>query len=198
MDELNNLNYKEFFNSMNLSKKQREERVRFAEIFEDLFFQELSMIYAMRVAGAVISFADFRTNLKNNYIGIMETLNISDAELEKHASDFADNVANTTEKEIDSDYTLSYERAFNISSNESNTVYDHIDFNRAVKSGKTRKRWKDIVDDRERKTHYEVGGTDIPINEMFSVGNCKMLHPHDFVNGTAEELINCRCTIQYF
>jgi hypothetical protein len=71
-------------------------------------------------------------------------------------------------------------------------------FEQAKQDGKTLKQWVDMKDNRERKDHLKIGGTIIGINEYFQLPDCKMLYPHDYVNGTENQLSNCRCSVHYF
>ena len=69
----------------------------------------------------------------------------------------------------------------------------------AVDQGKTHKQWVDIRDNKERNTHRKVGGTIIGINELFDVGDARMRYPHDveLALDNPEEIVNCRCSINY-
>ena len=55
------------------------------------------------------------------------------------------------------------------------------------------KRWVAGMDDRERDSHRDLNGDVVGKDEVFSNG---MLYPHD-PSGDAEEVINCRCVVQY-
>ena len=57
--------------------------------------------------------------------------------------------------------------------------------------------WMTEEDDKVRLWHEEVDQVQIPIDEMFEVGNDLMRFPHDYINGSAENLVNCRCVCQY-
>lgn len=58
---------------------------------------------------------------------------------------------------------------------------------------KLNKTWIAAGDGRERSTHRELNGTTIPENDTFFTG---LAYPGD-PRGSAEEVINCRCTIGY-
>jgi uncharacterized protein with gpF-like domain len=96
------------------------------------------------------------------------------------------------------DYYLSNDRAMFISECEANSILNYRQHSKAVKAGKTKKTWIDVGDKRERKTHLEVGGTILPIDEPFSVGDSLLQFPTDTSLGaSADEIVNCRCSIQY-
>lgn len=107
-------------------------------------------------------------------------------------------IVNTTFMNMDDDYTLSNDRAFQIAENEACTIENYKDFQSAVKNGAKYKTWISERDNKVRKTHKNVDdGKTIPINDYFHVGNSLMLYPHDAVNGTPNEIINCRCHVEY-
>lgn len=59
-----------------------------------------------------------------------------------------------------------------------------------------KKTWWSAQDDRVRATHVAVHGVTIPVDEKFTVGDSEMERPGD-PEGSAEEVINCRCSILY-
>lgn len=69
----------------------------------------------------------------------------------------------------------------------------------AIEHKYKRKVWMTEADDRVRPTHEEVDRTDIPINELFQVGDSYMLFPGDITHGaSAKEIDNCRCRVVYY
>jgi len=115
----------------------------------------------------------------------------------EYVSRLSDEIIDTTTRHPDDDYYLSKERALLIGQNESNTTFNHIDYTEAKESGKRYKVWYAELDDRTREDHIEVDGTRIPIDEMFDVGGEQLRYPHDYLNGSAKNLVNCRCTCRY-
>ena len=98
----------------------------------------------------------------------------------------------------DDPFYVSPDRAKYLAENEANTSLNHQDFVDAIAAGKTRKKWVDIRDDRERPDHRKVGGTIKPITEPFLVGDSIMDYPKDTSYGaSANQIVNCRCTIKY-
>lgn len=97
------------------------------------------------------------------------------------------------------DFPLSNFRATMLSIQLATTVMNFDEYLQAIKDGKTRKVWITENDDVVRKTHQEVDGLDIPINNYFNVGNSLLLFPGDSVNGAElKELINCRCWLECY
>jgi SPP1 gp7 family putative phage head morphogenesis protein len=59
-----------------------------------------------------------------------------------------------------------------------------------------RKTWVAVEDERTRPTHSQADGQTVSMDEYFDVGDDQLLFPGD-PNGSAEEVINCRCTVIY-
>ena len=103
----------------------------------------------------------------------------------------------TTNRHPDDPYYLSKDRAVLIAQNEANTVYNHVDYVTAKESGKKYKTWVTEGDERVRQAHVEVDMKTIPIDDYFLVGTDTMRYPHDYLNGSPGNLINCRCICTY-
>ena len=92
------------------------------------------------------------------------------------------------------EYWTSEERALLIGIELATTVYNFNELYEAMQAGKTRKVWMTEADDRVRPTHDAVHGVDLPINELFLVGDSYMLMPLDTANGAeTKEVAGCRC-----
>lgn len=108
-----------------------------------------------------------------------------------------DNKADKESQET-SDYWLSYRRAEDIAKSEANTFLNYTDYIDAVNSGKTKKTWLTMLDDKVRPTHDEVEGLTIGIDELFYVGDSQMKFPHDLSESpNPKEVIGCRCSVEY-
>jgi F like protein len=60
------------------------------------------------------------------------------------------------------------------------------------------KTWWSAHDKRVRPTHRAVHGTTIAMSETFTVGESQMRRPgDDSLGASAQEIINCRCTVLY-
>lgn len=95
-------------------------------------------------------------------------------------------------------YWLSYDRAEDIAKSEANTFLNYTDYLDAKESGKTKKTWLTMLDDKVRQTHSEVEGQTIGIDEMFTVGDSLMKFPHDLSESpNPSEVIGCRCAVEY-
>lgn len=95
-------------------------------------------------------------------------------------------------------YWTSRERARWISANEANAFENYNDFLEAKANGKTKKRWITELDDKVRFTHTLVEGETVDIDGLFLVGGSFMRFPKDAEYDPApQEVINCRCTVEY-
>lgn len=203
-DELNILStktrsepYEEYFDKMSISKKQKKLRIAFSERLEEVILYILSLVITMSDNGEMDS-QYIEDKLFEEYITIAAIYFEVDDYIIDYVRQFAHDTVQTTIKHINEEYYLSNDRAMFISECEANTSLNYKEYVDAIKAGKTHKTWKDIGDNRERKTHLEVGGTTIPIKELFTVGSSLMLFPKDSSHGAAsKELVNCRCSIEY-
>lgn len=191
-DELHKL-FTRYFEVMEIPKEDKKKRVDLALEFYDIFLYILLLI---------------KTDLKYDRLeepqGYMESLNYRIQDMlgdlpheEEYIPQLSKDVIETTFRHLDEEYYFSEDRKILISQNEANTVMNSIDYVSAKRSGKTRKTWVTEKDNRVRPWHEEVDELTIPIDEMFQVGNDQMRFPHDYINGSPENLINCRCTCFY-
>ena len=121
-----------------------------------------------------------------------------DIYLEEYVDNLTKSIIDTTVKNQEDEWFLSNDRAVLIAENESNTGFNYDEYRQAVLEGKTRKQWKTEGDSKVRRSHKEVDGVTIGIDELFSVGSSLMRYPKDISMGAGmEEVANCRCTIKY-
>lgn len=250
IDEVNkrSIPYREYFDVMKLSKKQKDDRIRFAERLED----ELFLIYELYGVLNDYSVADdslIIKQLKQSYIDTVSSFAIPvDDYIQSVADKFATDFVETTRKHLtlkvgqditttdgfgvitaiegamvvlmlfnadnepvgtvempykdvikatsDSWY-LSQDRITYNAENEANTVLNYKDYTEA-RGIYTRKSWETEKDSRVRATHIPLEGEEIPINEYFVVGDSLMRFPRDLsMNPSAEEVVNCRCSVKY-
>lgn len=203
-DEINALDqfrrsepYEEYFDKMSISDKQKKLRIAFSERMEEVILYVLSLIDTM-VESEEVDQEYIENSLYDEYIAIVAVYFTVDNYISDYVRQFSHDVVQSTFDHIKEEYYLSRDRAMFISECEANTSLNYKEYTDAIKAGKTHKTWKDIGDRRERRTHLEVGGTTIPIRELFVVGNSLMLFPKDNShNPSAKEVVNCRCSIQY-
>lgn len=196
--------YKEYFSKMSISDKEKQERIAFSEQMEEVVLYILALIETTIESGE----ADqeyIQTQFYDKYLDVIASYMLIDTYIKQYALDVTKQIIDATferfsseDKSITDDYYLSNDRAMFISECEANSILNYRQYSKAVKAGKTKKKWIDVGDKRERKTHLEVGGTTLPIDEPFSVGDSLLQFPKDTSLGaSADEIVNCRCSIQY-
>ena len=196
--------YKEYFSKMLISDKEKQERIAFSEQMEEVILYILALIETTIESGETKR-EYIKTQFYDKYLDVIASYMLIDTYIKQYATDITKQIIDITferlsseDKSITDDYYLSNDRAMFISECEANSILNYRQYSKAVKSGKTKKKWIDVGDKRERKTHLEVGGTILPIDEPFSVGDSLLQFPKDTSLGaSADEIVNCRCSIQY-
>lgn len=196
--------YKEYFSKMSISDKEKQERIAFSEKMEEVVLYILALIETTIESGETKR-EYIQTQFYDKYLDVIASYMLIDTYIKQYAVDITKQIIDATferfsakDKSITDDYYLSNDRAMFISECEANSILNYRQYSKAVKAGKTKKKWIDVGDKRERKTHLEVGGTTLPIDEPFSVGDSLLQFPKDTSLGaTADEIVNCRCSIQY-
>lgn len=196
--------YKEYFSKMSISDKEKQERIAFSEQMEEVVLYILALIETTIESGE--SDQEYiQAQFYDKYLDVIASYMLIDTYIKQYALDVTKQIIDATferfsvkDKSITDDYYLSNDRAMFISECEANSILNYRQYSKAVKAGKTKKKWIDVGDKRERKTHLEVGGTTLPIDEPFSVGDSLLQFPKDTSLGAlADEIVNCRCSIQY-
>lgn len=57
--------------------------------------------------------------------------------------------------------------------------------------------WLATEDSRTRPAHAAADGQEVPMDQAFDVGGEGLMYPGDMDNGSAENIVNCRCTVYY-
>ena len=196
--------YKEYFSKMSISDKEKQERIAFSEQMEEVVLYILALIETTIESGET-NREYIQTQFYDKYLDVIASYMFIDTYIKQYALSVTKQIIDVTferfsseDKSITDDYYLSNDRAMFISECEANSILNYRQYSKAVKVGKTKKKWIDVGDKRERKTHIEVGGTTLPIDEPFSVGDSLIQFPKDTSLGaSADEIVNCRCSIQY-
>ena len=196
IDELNLITYEDYFSKMPISKKQKADRVKAAQEFEDIF------LYFITMLGLENDYGTEQKSVKDfiaQYAEAVKKYNSNDNFIALYVALIASEVAEATLRHIDEKYYTSLSRAQILAANEANSVLNQTDFDNAIASGYKRKQWLTEMDDKVRPTHIELEGKTIPINDLFVVGSAIMRFPHDYemASGHPEELASCRCAVAY-
>lgn len=195
--KLHSVPYEEYFSVMDLTKEDKERRIQFSEEFEDVMLFIFNLFLVMQEYDD-INVEYIIKQVKKRYSEIVLKYIDIDDYVQAYVNEFARNTIDVTIDHSDDDYYTSFDRARYIAENEANTIFNYANFRAAIEKGYTKKRWDDVRDNRERATHLKVGGTVIPINDAFLVGDSLMMFPKDTsMSISAEEIVNCRCTIKY-
>lgn len=205
-DEINNLpqsnilSIDEYFDGIeNLTDEEREKRKKFSFEMEDV----LLFIFALFLTMKDFSYINeeyIEVQLRTKYLALVRKYGVDiDLDVSEYIEQFSRETVEVTLKNGDTQFFTSDDRAVLIAENESQNTFNRQDYIDAINSGKTKKQWLDIKDNKERKTHRKVGGTILPIKEYFLVGDSLLLYPHDHsMNPEVKETANCRCSIRYF
>ena len=192
-DELNKL--KRYFSVMELPQSEKDKRVSLGNLFFDAFFYVFMLMKAeVKLDGEIDRDYYIRT-LDGRIRDVLESKELPYDE--EYIPRLTEDVIDATTRHLDDPYYFSKDRALLVAQNEANTVMNSVDFANAKSSGKKYKRWVTEKDSRVRLSHEEVDETKIPIDDYFHVGNDDLKFPHDYMNGSPENLINCRCTCLY-
>ena len=204
IDELSNLTTQkaeppeEYFGKMDLNEEQVEKRLQYTKKANELFDVILILLLTMNERGETNFF--YAKNLLESWmLSLVAEFTTPDDYLIDYVSDAVYNFVETTNNHIDNPWYTSSDRALYNAENGANDVLNYTEYKEAIEEGKTEKRWITETDNRVRKSHKAVTKKPIPIKDYFRVGMAKMRFPKDYELADAfpEELINCRCTIEY-
>lgn len=208
MDELNSpkeqvveprnvLTIDDFFDDMYLSESEKEERKELAKNIFIILSAILTIIKANEVLKNSHDTQEYKgyvaDNLKTLFRGVFGSDKYS-SQLDTFADEFID----STMRNIDNPYFTSEDRATVNAEQQSNAIYNQQQYEQAVQSGKTTKKWVTMHDKRVRKTHEEADGQEVAIDKPFEVGSSELMFPGDLSLGASlKEICNCRCVVVY-
>ena len=202
-DELNSsksraIPYDLYFGEMDLTEKQKEERIKASKQIESMMLFLFSLLSVMNEYS--YQNVEFVVNqVKTQYSNIISSSEVMDDYLTGYVQEFSEQIVETTQEYFEDEWYLSDDRAIFVAENEANTTFNYLEYKKAVNSGKTKKRWVTMRDRHVRHTHQLVDGKTIGINDVFLVGDSEMFYPKDTTFGaSANEIVNCRCSIKYF
>lgn len=200
-DDLRSLPFEQFFGEMDLSQEQKERRIRTAREIKAFMLIALQELYYENVEGDYGEY-DPTATIRDNYRSMLDNLAIPLTAMfaATHPDSVASEITVATMNNADDAYFYSEDRATLIAENEANSIWNDSEFQDAILTGKTMKRWSAILDRRTRGTHRDINGTAIPIMEPFVVGDSLMMFARDSetFGASAEEIVNCRCSVIYY
>lgn len=180
-----------YFDPMKITDKQKKERI---EAAEELFDAILLFFMWCDNAPERVQEEATQRSFENMYKEVLFQYAEPDDYLDAYVTLFIPQLIKVTLDHQGEDYFTSVERAAFNAANESNTLFNHLDLEKAKLLGFKNKTWVAELDDRTRPDHVEMNGWTIPIDDWFVFEDCMMLFPHDEVNGTAKQCANCRCS----
>lgn len=210
IDELNNLIpydnqisdidkwLEQFYSVMPIDDEQKEKRKSVAFSIRESMLFLFTLMFTMAETDSwnyEIALSAFRNEFRN---AITPYVTI-DLFIESYIQDFTKQYLDTTIEHLsknDASFFVSDDRATMGGANESNSVVGYQELENAINEGYTRKKWRTEKDNRVRKTHKEMEGKTIPIDDYFIVGGSALLYPRD-PEGEEKEIANCRCVCEY-
>lgn len=186
-----------FFDEMYLSDSEIEERKDLAKNIYTILAAILAIIKANEVLKNSHDIAYYKDyvidSMSSLYKGVFNS-NKYQSQIESFANDFVD----STMRHIDTPYFTSDDRAIVNAEQQSNAIYNQEQYQQAVASGKTRKTWVTMHDQRVRKNHDAADGQEVDIDKPFEVGDSELMFPCDLSLGAnLREICNCRCVVVY-
>ena len=197
--DLRSLPFRQFFGEMNISQEQMRRRIRTAEDVKAFILLALEQMYLERQEGTY-NYIDAAEEIRKNYQSMLDRMAITLTAFftAMHVNSTATEIATATMNNEDDAYFFSEDRATLIAEMEANFIWNDFEFQDAIATGKRMKTWHTMRDRRVRKTHTEVEGVTIPIDEPFAVGDSFLMFPTDTSLGASpDEIVNCRCSVTY-
>lgn len=196
--QLRSMPFNQYFGEMELSEEQIKRRIQTAKDVKEFMLIALAEMYYMRGEVGGLYNPSASDYIRDEYRSMLERLGIplTAMFLALQPESIATEISGATASHPDDAYFFSDDRATLIAENEANSIWNNSEFQDAMLTGKTRKRWNAINDKKTRDTHMRVNGTTIPIGEYFIVGNTLLMYPKGPCDNP-EEVVNCRCSITY-
>ena len=200
IDELNvvdtPISYEQYFGEMEISDKEKQDRIDLADEFEDFF----TGLFLMLIDDTTDREEHYRfaddgyCDIATRYMGKKQTPSY----INDYAAQVTMSIVDTTLDNMDQDWYLSEDRAKALAANEANAIGNYREQVQMIKNGYRFKEWRTMKDDRVRHTHVGVDNKKIGIFEHFDVGSSQMMFPKDTSLGAGpEEIVNCRCSLRY-
>lgn len=202
-DELNQLvgynisePFDEYYAPMKLTEKQKRQRMALAERLDDVFIALLAEFFYADQIGAIVS-SDIYERTRESYMDAVRQSVEPDYYILNHGIELIATTIAVLMRHQDEPYFYSEDRARAIAEGDSNSVWNHTEYENAVKN-KHYKTWNTIMDGKERDSHAEVNGLTIPIDDLFHLQGGDCLYPRDDSYGMSdEEIISCRCSLTF-
>lgn len=197
VEKRNVLDIDTFFNEMYLTESEKEERKDLAKTIFIVLSALLTIIKANEVLNNEHDTGYYKNYLVDSLTPVYDAL-FGQGKYKSLIDNFANEVVDSTMRHINEPYFTSDDRATVNSEQQSNAAYNQEQYDQAVASGKTHKRWITMHDKRVRATHDAADGQEVEIKKPFEVGNSELMFPCDLSLGAnLKEIVNCRCVCIY-
>lgn len=202
IDKLNSLqteyppiDFNTYYAVMNIPEEDKEKRVELAEEIRDVYDWLFNLILLAMAVGEEIDTEYLTLSVQYR---LEDLVNVNVRYVSDHIVTFARETVEATVEYKEENYYLSPQRSSEIAADEAHTYFNYEELQEAYESGYTNKTWHTRHDKRVRKTHAEVDGKTIPLEELFEVGGSEMMVPKDTEHGAdLSEVSNCRCWVTY-
>lgn len=192
----------EYFEDMQISEEQKQKRIRLA----NLLLADVLFLFALSKVNNDKQY--LVKSFQNRYTESVKSVVQQDKELSRYIRKVCENIVDTTLKDTKkpsdltdsagTEYRTSVDRAMNIAENEANSILNNEEYRSAIKNGCTKKKWISFGDERVRTDLADVDGEVVDIYKPFHVGGYLMMFPKDDSLGAGlEEIVNCRCSVEY-
>lgn len=187
----------EYFDPMDISEKQKEERRKLAnEMFNVFLF-----LFSLVEVGFDNNYLDLdflSSQFELQFAPLVMSYARNDEYIGEYIEKVSKDVVKTTVDNLDSDFATSDKRAAYVAVNEANSVENYEELQEAIDNGYTHKRWCTMLDRKVRDSHRVLEGKTIPIDDYFEVGDDLLLFPRDEENcENIENIAGCRCSLKY-
>lgn len=192
----------DYFENMQISEEEKEKRVRLA----NLLLADVLFLFALSKRNQDHHYLS--ETFQKRYLSSVKKVTEPDQKMQRYIQKVCDSIVDTTLKggsltsskanKPQDPYVVSVDRATNVAENEANAILNGDEYITAVKNGCTKKRWKSYRDERVRADHADVDRQVVDISRPFRVGKYMMMYPKDDSLGAGlEEIVNCRCSVEY-
>lgn len=222
--KLRSMPYDQYFGEMHLTDEQKRERIALAEKLEDVMMFLFYLVITQDVY-KTMSADEIKQSFKQRLANVIGTQVEISPDIESQIDEFAEDTTDTTlehlpillslysdeleegdnkqaeekeKKKKSEQFYLSDDRARLLAEEQSNSVFQYNDYEKAIRLGYKHKMWVTMRDPFVRKTHQRVDGKTIPIKELFMVGESFLRFPRDMKYGAKmKEIAACRCVLRY-
>ncbi len=185
-----------YFDTMRISEEEKETRRQASRDFRD-YLLTLFLLIGIQSEYIAVNWTVIEEEMRIEFERAALRHANNSQMLRDYIADKASEFVRITKENIDKgEYWVSDERATYEAVNEANEVFGISEYQDAVESGMKWKEWITQRDPLVRKSHREVDGKKIPINDYFVLEKGIMLYPGDYEN-CPEECPNCRCVAKY-